>query len=340
MTAPDTADPVRAIARAVLYEGYMLWPYRRSALKNQKRWNFGCVLPRAWSEAGHADDAATMTAGCLVELPDDPASAAVDVEVRFLHLVERRAARVVGNHLCRVDEIRIGDVTYTTWDEAIEREIPLRGLRLDRPDDVGCAIAIPGGEETEWLAESDGEAEGALVRSWQALKGVVRATTERIEDDLVRLKITVTNQTPCEPDSREAALRVGLLSTHMALHARGGARFVSVIDPPERYRGAVGATSSDGCWPVLVGDPAAREQMLASPIVLPDFPAIAPESPGDHFDGGEIDELLVLNILGLSDDEQAEMLATDPRTREVLERTRALDRDQIIALHGTFRDMD
>jgi hypothetical protein len=38
-----TADPVAAIARAVLYEGYVLWPYRRSALKNAQRFTFGSL---------------------------------------------------------------------------------------------------------------------------------------------------------------------------------------------------------------------------------------------------------------------------------------------------------
>ena len=45
------ADPIRAIADAVLYEGYVLWPYRRSALKNTQRWTFGGVYPRAHAEA-------------------------------------------------------------------------------------------------------------------------------------------------------------------------------------------------------------------------------------------------------------------------------------------------
>ena len=29
------------IANAILYEGYMLYPYRASSVKNQQRWNFG-----------------------------------------------------------------------------------------------------------------------------------------------------------------------------------------------------------------------------------------------------------------------------------------------------------
>ena len=61
-----TVDEVRRIADAVLYEGYLLWPYRRSALKNQRRWTFGGVYPEAHSR-GRDDDPWTMRTQCLLE---------------------------------------------------------------------------------------------------------------------------------------------------------------------------------------------------------------------------------------------------------------------------------
>jgi hypothetical protein len=79
--------------------------------------------------------------------------------------------------------------------------------------------------------------------------------------------------------------------------------------------------------------------MLASPIILEDHPKIAPESPGDLFDGGEIDQLLVLNILSLTDEEKAEMRAADPRTREILERTERLSSEELMRLHGRLTDL-
>ena len=42
---------VERIVAAVLYEGYMLYPYRPSSVKNQQRWTFGGIYPRAYSEA-------------------------------------------------------------------------------------------------------------------------------------------------------------------------------------------------------------------------------------------------------------------------------------------------
>ena len=41
--------PVEAIAKAVLYEGYILYPYRASNVKNQRRWTFGGVYPRDYA---------------------------------------------------------------------------------------------------------------------------------------------------------------------------------------------------------------------------------------------------------------------------------------------------
>ena len=75
-------DPVRAIADAVLYEGYALWPYTRSALKNQRRWTWGGVYPPAHA-AAHPDDPCAMVAQVRC---DDPA--AVDVPSALWPVIE------------------------------------------------------------------------------------------------------------------------------------------------------------------------------------------------------------------------------------------------------------
>jgi hypothetical protein len=88
---------------------------------------------------------------------------------------------------------------------------------------------------------------------------------------------------------------------------------------------------------VLVGEPGERHTMLSSAIILEEYPRVAAESPGDLFDGAEIDQLLTLNILGLTDEEKAEMRATDPRAREILERTESLTQEELMRLHGVMR---
>jgi hydrogenase maturation protease len=257
------------IADAVLYEGYLLWPYRRSALKNQRRWTFGGVFPEAHSRE-HPDDASRMRTQVLLE--GDPAD--VDVTVRFLHVVRRADG----------------------WEEATEREL------------APGPIAIDGGE------------------GWEALAGRIEVAAERLPDGRQRIAVEIVNTTPWEGGPREAVLARTFCSTHTVLRTRSGA-FVSAYDAGE-------LCECVGTWPVLVGEAGARDTVLSSPIILEDHPRIAPESPGDLFDGGEIDGLLALNILALTDGEKAEMRETDPRAREILERTEALTEDQLLRLSG------
>jgi hypothetical protein len=328
-------DPVRQIADAVLYEGYILWPYRRSALKNQRRWTFGGVYPRAHG-AAHPDDRWVMRTQCLLEGGDE---AAVDVRVRFLHVVERAVARATPGGLEPVDELTVGDRRHLAWDEAVEREIVVPRLPLGAlPAGRRVAIVIAAGGEREDLRDPAGRVAGALLRSWQPLAGAVEVGAERLAAGLMRLTVAISNTTPWDGGAREDVLRRTFCSTHTVLRAAGGA-FVSLTDPPEPLRGAAESCRNEGTWPVLVGEPGERHTLLSSPIILEDHPRVAPESPGDLFDGGEIDQMLVLNILSLTDEEKAEMRDSDPRAREILERTEALSDEELMRLHGAIRDL-
>ena len=60
---------------------------------------------------------------------------------------------------------------------------------------------------------------------------------------------------------------------------------------------------------------------------------------GDLFDGTEIDEILALRILTLTEDEKREMRQGDDRARQILERTEALPEEQFLKLHGVLRGM-
>jgi hypothetical protein len=315
-------DAVRQIADAVLYEGYVLWPYRRSALKNTRRWTFGGVYPRAHSEQ-HPDDRWTMRTECLVEGPPE---ATIDVRVRFLHVVRRQV--MSGSE--PVDELSVDGERYLTWDEATERELAATACPLGSGQHV--AIAIPEGREEEKVPG------GALVRTSSPLEGDVEIASRELRPGLHRLSVEIANRTPFPEGSREEALERTFCSTHTVLTA-DGAQFVSLTDPPDELRAEAEACRNEGTWPVLVGEPGRRDTMLSSPIILEDHPRIAPESPGDLFDGGEIDGLLTLNILSLTDEEKAEMRDSDPRTREILERTENLSEEEMMRLHGAIRDL-
>jgi hypothetical protein len=271
-------DELRRIADAVLYEGYVLWPYRKSALKNQRRWTFGGVYPPAHS-AVHPDDPAQMQAQVLVR-----GRPAVEASARFLHVVERQVLR---DGVEPVDELQCDGERHVSWDEATEREISTGAQHAD--------IAIAGGSEREPIAG------GAIERCWRPLHGSLAVASEELGGDVHRLTVTIRNDTPWTGSDREDALRQTFCSTHVVLRARD------------------------------------RNTMLCSPIILPDYPRVAPESPGDLFDGGEIDQLLVLNILALTDEEKRAMRESDPRARDILERTEHLSEEQLMRLHGARR---
>lgn len=129
-----------------------------------------------------------------------------------------------------------------------------------------------------------------------------------------------------------------MVSTHTILGVRDG-EFVSLLDTPDEFRQAANGCQNIGTWPVLVGEPGEKETMLSSPIILYDYPQIAPESAGNLFDGTEIDEILTLRILALTDQEKREMRSVDERARQILERTEALTPEHLMKLHGAVRGL-
>jgi hypothetical protein len=337
-------DAVRKIADAVLYEGYILWPYRRSTTKNQQRWTFGGVYPRAYSESRGEDDPWLMQTQCLVSGDKE---SVIQVRVRFLHVTERNVGRKIGETLEFVEGLQLGEDLYLPWDEATEREIVVGRFRLTEllETPVRAGIDIPGGSNQEELVGPTSEVEGALVRSWRAVCGAIEVEAEALREGIFRLTVRITNTTPLENEDREAR-RGGFqtrpygqtfCSTHTILEVEGG-EFVSMTDPPEELRGIAEECENLKTWPVLVGEEEDRTMLLSSPIILSDYPQIAPESPGDLFDGGEIDQLLILNILSLTDEEKAEMRASDPRAREILERCESLSQEELMNLHGAIRE--
>ncbi len=303
------------IANAVLYEGYMLYPYRRSAVKNRQRWTFGGVYPPAYSEAQRGTDACSMQTQCLVR---GNVATALDVRLRFLQILSREAEGAA------------------PWQEAVEREVGLPDVSLG---DLAATprrheFSFPAGRETE----SDGKS-GTVVRRQEAISGAVEAAVEQPVEGLFKLTITVLNLTPLEEAgqrSRDDALLRAFVSTHSLLSVRDG-EFVSLLEPPDGYATHAAACRNIGTYPVMVGGAGERDMMLSSPIILYDYPEIAGESAGDLFDGTEIDEILSLRILTLTDEEKQEVRESDDRARALLDRTETLPPEVFMRLHGVMR---
>jgi hypothetical protein len=224
---------VERIVKAVLYEGYLLYPYRTSALKNRQRLSFGVIEP--------------------------------------------------GSHL--MTEVLIaGDAPAVT---AELRYLDAAGMERRRP---------------------------------------IAAATEMLQTGVWKCRVVVDGVT--EPIS----------SVHLVLTLTGG-DFISSQDPGEEFAAQALACRNEGLWPVLVGAQGERDTMLCSPIILYDYPQVAPESAGDLFDSTEIDEILSLRILTLTDDEKAEIREGDDRARRILERTESLPPEHWMKLHGAIRGL-
>lgn len=304
-------DIAREVANAVLYEGYLLYPYRASARKNQVRWQWGVLVPPAYAAAGHGEHD-TSHSECLLEPGTDPV---LHVRLRFLQLQHRSG----------------GGGPVPEFDEAVEHEVdsvlPLAEL-LQTPRVI--PVAVPGGSET-----TDG-----VIRERWPLKGEIRIAAHRLEGPygVARLSLELANTHHwADPDAtRQLALRHSLIATHAVLALTDG-EFVSLLDPPEWAKPAAESCRNERTWPVLVGEAGRRDVMLVSPIILYDYPVIAPESPGELFDGTEIDEILTLRTMTLTDEEKAEARATDERARQLIDRIDSMPQEMLDKLHGAIR---
>jgi hydrogenase maturation protease len=178
-----------------------------------------------------------------------------------------------------------------------------------------------------------------IGREKATVTGTIELSSEQLEEGLFKLRTRISNTSRIESVvARDVALSRSLVSAHTILEVRDG-EFVSLVDPPDPFRGFAMACQNVGTWPVLVGGEGERDTMLSSPIILYDYPQIAPESPGDLFDGAEIDEILSLRILTMTDEEKREMRQSDERARKILERTEALPAEQFMKLHGAVRGL-
>jgi hypothetical protein len=328
-------DLARLAADAVLYEGYLLYPYRSTAAKNQVRWQFGVLGPPGAAAAGSGEPA-DLAVQCLLRTDRDPVGpATVTVHLRFLQLQRRLAQRAEpGGGFTTVGELASPGAVWTSWDEAVEveRELGTFDLAALRRG-VDLTVPVAGGE---WVEPVVG---GRLLRCREPLHAAVSL---HAEDDgpLVRLTLSVVNTTEAAPD-RDAAVRSSLIGTHLLL-STGGACFVSVIDPPEDARAAAARCRQHRCWPVLAGDDSTRGQtsdvVLALPIILYDHPAVAPESAGAMFDSTEIDEILTLRVMTLTDEEKAQARATDAHAAAIIDRCDAMTPAELQRLHGVLRE--
>lgn len=297
--------PIEAIANAVLYEGYLLYPYRPNSTKNRQRWNFGTLAPgTGGAEAGSFHCEVLVRGGEQTR---------IEARIRFLQFVNPEEQ----------------NQSAATWNEAVERavDVPeneLGNLLEGLPQGFRFAAGPVGGDSG--------------LRVLQEIQGAVQLSVARLSADIFRIALEVTNTSICAATSQSEVLLHSLGSAHAILQL-GDGKFVSLLDPPAELSDAVAQCRNVGVFPVLCGEAAATDTMLVSPIILYDYPQIAPESSGDFFDATEIDEMLMLRVMTLSDAEKVQMANGDPRGRKILERASGIGEEQLMKVHGAVRGL-
>ncbi|NUS92193.1 MAG: hypothetical protein HOQ36_07220, partial [Nocardia sp.] len=324
MTA-DSLARARAVADAVLYEGYLLYPYRSNTRKNMSRWQFGVLGPPDAATAGFGEEP-SLSAGIVLDPGPDPI---LTWTIRFLQLQRRQVVDSAGRPRA---ELAAGQRSWLSWDEAVAQEIvvgPTAVKPLVRP------LTVPGGLETEDIADTAGRRVGSLVRTRQPLTAEFTLTVER-DGRFLRLAAEVRNTAPPATGPQDAITR-SLIGANILGQLAGG-RFISSLDPPAAAAAAVQRCARHRCFPVLAGAPGDHSLLLISPIILYDHPEIAAQSAGELFDATEIDEILTLRVMTMTETEKAQARATDPRAAGIIDRCDAASPETMRQLHGVLRE--
>lgn len=299
--------PVENIASAILYEGYILYPYRPTAIKNRQRWNFGTLYPVTYAEAQRSQEPYRFISEIPFVVRD---SASLHLKISFLQMLAPSEAR---------RENHVPTDLSLDWDEAVERS-------YEKELHVEPLLTSPS------ITILDADAE---------IRTELSVSATRLASGACRLHIELANKTELPPEvnvGREQVLPLSLVSAHMLVGICGG-EFVSLLETPSPFTADADKCFNQGVFPVLAGEQSDRSMILISPIILYDYPRTAPESAGDFFDGTEMDEMLTLRVLTLTEEEKAEMRTGDSRARNLLERTEALTHSQMLDVHGVIRQM-
>ena len=270
---------IEKIADAILYEGYNLYPYRKDALKNQKRFNFGIVS---------AEKETFQNLECLIL--SENSDAEISFKIRFLQIENSQ-----------------------DWQSVIPRECS-NSVNLREILDVRKSFDFSFSADESFLE----------------LNGKIEVFATKLDENLYKLKLILQNLTQCENAESNVS---NLISTHQILNVKN-AKFLSLLETPEEFQKFSQTLENKNVFPVLVGDKSKQNSIFASPIILYDFPKVSENSFAEMFDGTEIDELLVLSILALTDEEKREIRRTDEKAAKVLDKIENMNKEDLLKLHA------
>lgn len=326
------------LIHTLLYEGYALYPYHRSAIKNQKPVPFGVVFPKhynTYNEHAHSN----MQTQCIVYGSVD---SLININVRFLHLKKIELFQVDENAFKPVFNLNVKDKCYQAGWQTIERKISAADLQIAQLLRHKEVISIRFDkifESKNIYVESDTIA-AKQINSISEIKGEVIIEAAPVENmpNAFRFTIRIINTTPvenAETITRDEVLSQSFLSTHIILQTTNG-EFISHQSPGEKWEAAIAGCENINTWPILIDE--SNTTLLSSPIILYDYPQINPQSSGDLFDSTEIEEALLLHVNLLSDEEKKRIGQSDEKLQAMLNKVSAVTPEEFINFHSGLKD--
>ena len=347
----ENADTLNAesvlenLTRTLLYEGYALYPYHRSAIKNQKPVPFGVVFPNdytAYNEHAHS----TMQTQCIVTGSN---YLLINITVRFLHLKKIELLEHVIQKENAYDDfvpvynLCINEKSYQAGWQTIERKLSTENLLISDLMKKKKIILIEFDSiyDSKNLNDENGEVTAKQINSVSIIKGTVIIEAAPVENmqDAFRITVNITNTTPvenAEAVSRDEVISQSFLSTHTILKTTN-AEFISHQNPGEKWKASIAACENMNTWPILIDE--SDTTLLSSPIILYDYPQINPQSHGDLFDSTEIEEALLLHVNLLSDEEKKRIGQSDEKLQAMLQKVSEITPEELINFHSGLRSI-
>jgi hydrogenase maturation protease len=335
----NTESILENLTKTLLYEGYALYPYHRSAAKNQKPIPFGVVFPKLYNDYNQYAHSKMQTE-CIVTGSYD---LALSITIRFLHLKKIELFQRVAsdeNYIPAYD-LTIGNKFYQTGWQTIERKISTGDLLIS--DLIKQKKLIPFEFDktcnTEYLPDEEKIVTAKQIDTVSEINGIVNIGAAPVENiqNAFKVTVTITNNTAiekAESTTRDEALSQSFLSTHTILQSPNG-EFISHQNPGINWKTIIEQCENISAWPILIDE--GNTTLLASPIVLYDYPKINPQSPGDLFDSTEIEEALLLHVAVLSDEEKKRIAQTDEKLKAMLEKVHNVTPEDLINFHSGLK---
>ncbi len=321
----NSASVLDDLTKTVLYEGYSIFPYHRSSVKNLKPIPFGVIYPEQY-HSYHPPAPTKMKTECIVTAQKN---SAINITVRFLHLIITKIFQQTDNDNT--------SLPYEGW-QTIERQINSGDLIISEL--IGNKKVFPIGFDSIKVDKNIYD-ENKILKEKQSNCGlkitgnvIIEAFAFENIDNTFRVSVTVNNDTSlsnAESISRDEVFQQSFLSTNTILKVTDGA-FISDQNPPEEFKEIVAQCEKIGTWPILIDE--SNTIMLSSPIILYDYPKINAHSKLDLFDSLEIEEMLILQLSAMSDTEKQQIAESDGKMREMLDKASQVTPQELLNLHG------